>query len=58
MVAVKEVDMPRSLHDLQGTREGVIVAAIRKENNTLQRLYHPHIVEYLGYEETPTVFRM
>lgn len=56
MVAVKQVDVPRSQHDLEGSREGIMIDAIRKENRTLQQLYHPHIVEYLGYEETPTIF--
>lgn len=58
IIAVKQAEIPQSRSDRENSRQLAVMEAIRTENDILQRLSHPHIVEYLGYEETPAVFSM
>ncbi|KAG7099135.1 hypothetical protein E1B28_001007 [Marasmius oreades] len=53
IIAVKQVEIARSPSGLQGRRRLREVAeALRLEKNTLKLLDHPHIVRFLGFEET------
>ncbi|KAI0800996.1 kinase-like domain-containing protein [Fomes fomentarius] len=54
MIAVKQVEMPRTASDKDDTRQVSVVEALKLESETLKDLDHPHIVQYLGFEETPT----
>lgn len=53
MIAVKQVEMPTTAFDLQDQRQRDVVNALKSEIDTLKDLDHPHIVSYLGFEETP-----
>ena len=53
MIAVKQVELPRTAHDREDIRQKGMVAALKSEIETLKDLDHPHIVSYLGFEETP-----
>ncbi|KAL0060008.1 mitogen-activated protein kinase kinase kinase [Marasmius tenuissimus] len=50
MMAVKQVELPQTWND----RSRAVVGASRSESETLTDLDHPNIVQYLGFEETPT----
>ncbi|KZT05856.1 Pkinase-domain-containing protein [Laetiporus sulphureus 93-53] len=54
MIAVKQVEMPRTASDKSDTRQISVVEALKLESETLKDLDHPNIVQYLGFEETPT----
>ncbi|KAI0660353.1 Pkinase-domain-containing protein [Cubamyces menziesii] len=54
MIAVKQVEMPRTASDKDDTRQVSVVEALKLESETLKDLDHPNIVQYLGFEETPT----
>ncbi|EED79364.1 hypothetical kinase [Postia placenta Mad-698-R] len=54
MIAVKQVEMPRTASDKSDTRQVTVVEALKLESETLKDLDHPNIVQYLGFEETPT----
>ncbi|KAI0687786.1 kinase-like domain-containing protein [Cytidiella melzeri] len=54
MIAVKQVEMPRTASDRDDSRQVSVVEALKLESETLKDLDHPHIVQYLGFEETPT----
>lgn len=56
MIAVKQVEMPRTASDRDDSRQVSVVEALKLESETLKDLDHPHIVQYLGFEETPTFF--
>ncbi|KAF9270166.1 Pkinase-domain-containing protein [Marasmius fiardii PR-910] len=53
MMAVKQVDLPRTASDRNDSRQITVVQALKMESETLKDLDHPHIVQYLGFEETP-----
>ncbi|KAJ8083942.1 mitogen-activated protein kinase kinase kinase [Marasmius tenuissimus] len=53
MMAVKQVDLPRTPSDRNDTRQTTVVQALKLESETLKDLDHPNIVQYLGFEETP-----
>lgn len=53
MIAVKQVELPRTESDRQDSRQKGVVAALKSEIDTLKDLDHPNIVSYLGFEETP-----
>ncbi|PWN24461.1 Pkinase-domain-containing protein [Jaminaea rosea] len=53
MIAVKQVELPTTEHDRCDARQRDVVAALKSEISTLKDLDHPHIVSYLGFEETP-----
>ncbi|TCD63316.1 hypothetical protein EIP91_005662 [Steccherinum ochraceum] len=54
MIAVKQVEMPRTASDRDDSRQASVVEALKLESETLKDLDHPNIVQYLGFEETPT----
>lgn len=54
MIAVKQVDNPQTPSDKSDSRQATVVQALKMEGETLRDLDHPHVVQYLGYEETPT----
>ncbi|KAF8739309.1 hypothetical protein AX14_010088 [Amanita brunnescens Koide BX004] len=53
MIAVKQVELPRTASDRNDTRQTSVVQALKLESEILKDLDHPHIVQYLGFEETP-----
>jgi serine/threonine protein kinase len=57
MIAVKQVEIPRTASDKNDTRQ-TVVDALKLESETLKDLDHPNIVTYLGFEETPTFLSM
>lgn len=54
MIAVKQVELPTTASDREDSRQKGVVAALKSEIETLKDLDHPHIVSYLGFEETRT----
>lgn len=59
IVVVKQVEVPQTTHsDEDGDRKLSAVEALKLENEMLKDLDHPHIVRYLGFEETPTFVNM
>jgi serine/threonine protein kinase len=58
MIAVKQVEMPRTASDKSDSRQVSVVEALKLESETLKDLDHPNIVQYLGFEETPTFLSM
>ncbi|KAG6853577.1 hypothetical protein C0991_003101 [Blastosporella zonata] len=53
MIAVKQVELPRTASDKSDSRQITVVQALKMESETLKDLDHPNIVQYLGFEETP-----
>ncbi|KAL0071902.1 hypothetical protein AAF712_000825 [Marasmius tenuissimus] len=49
IIAVKQVEVPRST---ENKKRKEVARALRLEKDTLKYLDHPHIVRYLGFEET------
>jgi serine/threonine protein kinase len=58
MIAVKQVEIPRTASDKNDTRQMNVVDALKLESETLKDLDHPNVVQYLGFEETPTFLSM
>ena len=58
MIAVKQVEIPRTASDKDDSRQVSVVEARKLESETLAELDHPNIVSYLGFEETPTFLSM
>jgi serine/threonine protein kinase len=58
MIAVKQVEMPKTASDKDDSRQVTVVEALKSESDTLKDLDHPHIVQYLGFEQTPDFFSM
>ncbi|QRW27219.1 STE/STE11 kinase [Rhizoctonia solani] len=56
MIAVKQVELPKTDSDRADSRQVTVVDALKSESDTLRDLDHPHIVQYLGFEETADVF--
>ncbi|KAF8647958.1 hypothetical protein AX16_006490 [Volvariella volvacea WC 439] len=52
MIAVKQVELPRTPSDRNDSRQATVVQALKSESETLKDLDHPNIVQYLGFEET------
>ncbi|KAI0004247.1 kinase-like protein [Russula compacta] len=53
MIAVKQVEIPRTASDKNDSRQVTVVEALKLESETLKDLDHSNIVQYLGFEETP-----
>ncbi|CAG8554355.1 1893_t:CDS:10 [Ambispora gerdemannii] len=53
MIAVKQVERPTTASDMLSERQNSLVRSFYAEMNLLKVLDHDHIVQYLGYEETP-----
>ncbi|KAG6334046.1 hypothetical protein ID866_5049 [Astraeus odoratus] len=58
MIAVKQVEIPATASDKSDSRQANFVQALKMESETLKDLDHPHIVAYLGFEETPNFLSM
>lgn len=58
MMAVKQVEIPQTASDKNDSRQATVVSALKSESETLKDLDHPNIVQYLGFEETPTNLSM
>ena len=58
MIAVKQVEMPRTESDRNDSRQVTVVEALKLESETLKDLDHPNVVQYLGFEETPRYLSM
>ena len=54
LMAVKEIDIPRTISDRNDPRQTAAVEYLKLESEVLKGLDHPNIVAYLGFEETPT----
>ncbi|PPQ73534.1 hypothetical protein CVT26_010345 [Gymnopilus dilepis] len=54
MMAVKQVELPQTASDKNDSRQHTVVQALKMESETLRDLDHPNIVQYLGFEETPS----
>ncbi|PFH50794.1 hypothetical protein AMATHDRAFT_144238 [Amanita thiersii Skay4041] len=54
MMAVKQVELPQTPSDRNDSRQASVVQALKLECETLKELDHPNIVQYLGFEETPS----
>ncbi|KAG2154755.1 kinase-like domain-containing protein [Suillus clintonianus] len=56
MIAAKQVAIPitASTNDREDSRQMSSVQALKTESEMLKDLDHPHIVQYLGFEETST----
>ena len=52
MIAVKQVELPRTAADRDSSRQRSIVSALKSEIETLKDLDHPNVVTCLGFEET------
>jgi len=58
MIAVKQVELPKTASDQQDHRQRIVVDAIKSESTTLRDLEHPNVVQYLGFEETSDHFNL
>jgi serine/threonine protein kinase len=58
MIAVKQVEIPQTASNTEDQRQVTALEALRSEIETLKDLDHPHIVQYLGFEETPKFLSM
>lgn len=57
-MAVKQVEIPQTASDKNDSRQATVVQALKSESETLKDLDHPNIVQYLGFEETPSNLSM
>ena len=51
MLAVKQVDVPRNIHDRDDDRCKSMMDALNAEIETLKDLDHPQIVQYLDGQD-------
>ena len=58
MIAVKQVEIPKTESDRDDSRQITVVEALKLESETLKDLDHPNIVQYLGFEQTPDFLSM
>jgi serine/threonine protein kinase len=58
MIAVKQVEIPKTASDQDDGRQVLVVEALRSESDTLKDLDHPNIVQYLGFEQTTDFLSM
>ncbi|KAI9612165.1 hypothetical protein H4Q26_008258 [Puccinia striiformis f. sp. tritici PST-130] len=52
MLAVKQVELPKTRSDRECERQKSVVNALKSEIHLMRDLEHPNIVQYLGFEET------
>ncbi|KAH8090946.1 kinase-like protein [Filobasidium floriforme] len=53
MIAVKQVEMPRTDTEREDARQTGMIEALKSEIALLKDLDHPQVVAYLGWEESP-----
>lgn len=58
MIAVKQVEMPRTASDREDARQSGMIEALKSEIALLKDLDHPNVVMYLGWEESPKYLSM
>lgn len=58
MIAGKQVELPQTASDKSDAKQHTVIQALKMESETLRDLDHPHIVQYLGFEETPANLSM
>lgn len=58
LFAVKQVEVPRTASDRGDARQANVVVSLKHYASIVQDLDHPHIVQYLGFEETPTILSL
>ena len=58
IIAVKQVEIPRTESDRNDSRQVTVVQALKLESETLKDLDHQNVVQYLGFEETPRYLSM
>lgn len=58
MIAVKQVEAPKSNDDREVQYQTSLAKALKAESRLLQQLDHPHIVQYLGFEESSDFLSM
>ncbi|KAH7104917.1 Pkinase-domain-containing protein [Auriculariales sp. MPI-PUGE-AT-0066] len=58
MIAVKQVELPKTASDQADARQRIVVDAIKSESAVLRDLEHPNVVQYLGFEETMDHFNL
>jgi len=52
MIAVKQVELPKTVSDQDDGRQLAVVEALKSESDTLKDLDHPNVVQYLGFERS------
>lgn len=52
MIAVKQVELPKTVSDQNDSRQLQVVEALKSESDTLKDLDHPNVVQYLGFEQS------
>ncbi|KDR67730.1 hypothetical protein GALMADRAFT_1075085 [Galerina marginata CBS 339.88] len=55
MMAVRQFELSQTLNRKDDSRQEGIIQELRTKSNALQELDHPHIMKYLGLEETPSI---
>lgn len=58
VMAVKQVELPKTASDRINTQQLEVMKALKFEGDTLRDLDHPHIVSYLGFEESQDYLSM
>jgi hypothetical protein len=60
MIAVKQVEIPRTENDKNDSRQVAVVKTLKLklESETLKDLDHQNVVQYLGFQETPRYLSM
>lgn len=58
IIAVKQIEMPCIASGVEDNQRIFAVEALKLESEILKDLDHPNIVQYLGFEETPTHLSM
>lgn len=58
IMAVKQVELPQTASDRTDSRQKEVIDALKFESDTLKDLDHPHIVQYLGFEQSSEFMSM
>jgi serine/threonine protein kinase len=58
IIAVKQVEIPKTESDRNDSRLNSVVESLQSERDILRDLDHPHIVQYLGFEQTADMLSM
>ena len=58
LLAAKQVETPQTADVRSNSQHTLALKRLMRESEILKDLDHQNIVEYLGFEETPTVFSM
>jgi serine/threonine protein kinase len=58
MIVVKQVKVPKTESERNNSEQIAAVDALKSESDILRNLDHPHIVQYLGFEQTEEALSM